>query len=74
LSFVVLAGGVVMARRWHLALPMNDSRRLVLPLFMSLSFMALLWDSDVLFFYTIKEGFVPCAVVGLSSRRVRCLE
>ncbi len=68
-AFLPLAIGVVVARRWCFDLHFDDSRSYVLPLLYSLPMMALLWDSDVLLFYVIKEGFVPAAIVGLSSRR-----
>jgi hypothetical protein len=73
LSFVVIGVGAVLAQRWYFGLPQEDSRGYVLPLLFSLSFMALLWDTDVLLFYTIKEGAVPGLLVALSSRRTPCL-
>ncbi len=69
-SFALVGFGAAVARRWYLGLAPGDSRSLVLPLLYSLPFMALLWDSDVLVFYVVKEGFVPAAIVALGSRRV----
>lgn len=68
----VVAFGVIglytrFIRDYVLSLAPDDSRQLMLPLIGSLAFMALLWDSDVLLFYVIKEGIVPGALVFVCS-------
>lgn len=70
LSFVVLAAVVVWARRWRARLDPRDARQLLAPFVASLAFMTLLWDSDVVLFYTVKESLVPALVVAASVRRV----
>jgi hypothetical protein len=71
LSFTVLAAVVVWARRWLLSLSILDSRRYIVPFLLSLTFMVLIWDSDVVLFYTIKEGLFPSLFIAISSRFVR---
>jgi hypothetical protein len=68
LSFVPLAVLTFFARRWYFALPVGDSRRFLVPFLISLAFMAFLWDTDVLLFYVIKEGFIPGLIIWVSSR------
>ncbi|WP_254512677.1 hypothetical protein [Anatilimnocola floriformis] len=73
LSFVPIALLVIIAQRWYYGLPAADSRWLVLPLFLSIAFLGMLWDTDVLFFYLVKEGSVPGLLTLLCSRRVLSL-
>ena len=70
LSFVMLALVVVVVQRWSRAIARGDSRQYIAPFVVSLVFMVLIWDSDVVVFYTIKEGLLPALVLLVGSQRV----
>jgi len=69
LSFVMLALVVVVVQRWSRAIARGDSRQYIAPFVVSLVFMVLIWDSDVVVFYTIKEGLLPALVLLVGSQR-----
>ena len=46
----------------------DDVRQFVAPFIATLPFMALVWDSDVLVFYTVKETLVVAGLLFFASR------
>jgi hypothetical protein len=70
LSFAALAIAVVLVERVRRRLPPDDARMFLWPFLLSLTFMLLAWDSDVLVFYTIKEALLPTLLLWLVCRRV----
>lgn len=68
-GFLVMAVAVTLLRRLAQALPPDDSRGYLVPFALSLSFMMPVWDSDVLLFYTVKEGLLPAFLVTICSIR-----
>jgi len=69
LSFIAIAAVVLGNARWQHVLHPLDSRRLIAPLALTLTYMVPLWDTDVLLFYVVKEGAVPGLVLWFGSRR-----
>lgn len=70
LSFVVLALAVTWLERTRRALHPTDVRRFLWPFAVSVGLMLLVWDSDVLLFYTLKEALLPAALLWYASRPV----
>jgi hypothetical protein len=71
--FFFLAGFVATVRRFWLHLSPNDSRRLILPLFILSCPLVLLNDLDVVMVFTMKYMLLPCAIVFFCSHRTRYL-
>jgi hypothetical protein len=69
-AYACLGVLVGMIRRWASSLRMNDSRNLIAPFVVSLCPFVLLWDSDVVLFYIITQGFVPLLLICVSSKVV----
>jgi hypothetical protein len=70
LSFAALAVAVVLVRRVRDKLSPGDARMFLWPFVLSLAFMLLVWDSDVLVFYTIKEALLPTFLLSIVCRKV----
>lgn len=56
---------------WCRSLGSDDGRRLLVPFFSIVAFYFLVWDSDNLVVLFFRLGFVPIAVLWLSSRKIR---
>lgn len=67
-SFVVPAAAVTWLERRRRARSTDDVRTFLWPFGVSLALMLLVWDSDVLVFYTLKEGLLPAALLWFVSR------
>jgi hypothetical protein len=70
LSFVALAVAVVLAQRVRNRLSAGDARICLWPFILSLTYMLLVWDSDVLVFYTIKEALFPTFLLWIVCRKI----
>jgi hypothetical protein len=70
LSFALLGVVIVYTRRCLWKYQPGDSRRYLAPFVISLSYMIFIWDSDIVLFYIVKEGFVPATLLFLASRRI----
>ena len=67
-SFALPAWVVVGLARRRRALADDDVRQLLWPFALSVGLMLWVWDSDVLVFYTLKEGLLPAALLWSVSR------
>ncbi len=68
--FVLLGLAVAGIRRWTTGLSHHDSRTLLVPFVVSLSFYLLVWDSDITLYYFVTNGALLFLIVMLSSRKV----
>ncbi len=69
-TFLILAAALKKVRHWYLTWgSTGDSRFLLVPLLVNLCFALLVYDSDNLIFFQIKNGLIPFMVVLLGSSR-----
>lgn len=70
-TFLILAATLRKVREWYLTWGRSlDSRFLMLPLLVNLCFALLVYDSDNLVFFQIKNGLIPFLTVLFGSSRV----
>lgn len=69
LTFVVFAFVLRKVRRWYSSWGSADARSLLLPLLINLCFALLVYDSDNLVFFQIKNGLLPFLVIAGSAMK-----
>lgn len=69
-AYVVLGLVIGAARKWVNGLSVRDSRSFMLPFVVVLCIYALLYDSDNVMYFIIKNGTMPFVVIALCSKRV----
>lgn len=70
-AFAPLGAFVGWVRRFRSSLPEGDGRIILLPFLVSVCFILLVWDSNVIVTHFVRFGFVPMILLILTTRRVR---